>query len=203
MIAVHLLTLAVLATSPQQADAAQPVDAGCVALLLPSVEGVEDSIEVATSVRSIFQSYLTGPSIKSIELEARLSSQAAQEARLKGCTKILTVTLVRKQSGGGGSKLGAVAHAAGSTAGYIPLPSYGAAAAVGAARSGAEAVASVARTTRAKDEFTMTYRVDTADGGAIVPLKTEKAKAKTNGEDLLTPLIARASDAVANAVAKR
>src|SRR6185503_8195167 len=99
MIAVHLLTLAVLATSPQQADAAQPVDAGCVALLLPSVEGVEDSIEVATS----------GRSIKSIELEARLSSQAAQEARLKGCTKILTVTLVRKQSGGGGNKLGAVA----------------------------------------------------------------------------------------------
>ena len=204
MIALHLLTLAALATSPQQADAAaKPSDTGCVALLLPSVEGVEDSIEVATSVRSIFQSYLTGPSIRSIDLDARLSSQAAQEARLKDCTRILTVTLVRKQSGGGGNKLGAVAHAAGSTAGYIPLPSYGAAAAVGAARGGAEAVASVAHSTHAKDEFTMTYRVDTADGAAIVPLKTDKAKAKTNGEDLLTPLIARASDAVANAIAKR
>jgi hypothetical protein len=204
MIAVHLFALAVLATTPQQEPAAAQVpDTGCVALLLPSVEGVEDSVAVASSVRAIFQSYLTGPSIKSMELEARLASQAAQEARLKGCTRILTVTLVRKQSGGGGSKLGTVAHAAGSTAGYIPVPNYGTAAAIGAARSGAEAVASVAHTTKAKDEFTMTYRVDTADGAALVPLKTDKAKAKSNGEDLLTPLIARASEVVGAAVAKR
>jgi hypothetical protein len=203
MIALQLFALA-LALPPQQADAAaKPADTGCVALLLPSVEGVEDAVAVATEIRAIFQSYLTGPSLKSIDLEARLASQATQEARLKECTKILTVTVQRKQSGGGGSKTAAVAHAAGTTAAYIPLPNYGSAVAVGAARSGAEAVAGVARTTRAKDEFTMTYRVDTADGGAIVPLKTDKQKAKTNGEDLLTPMIARAADVVGTAVAKK
>jgi len=203
MIAVHVLALAVLATPLPKAAPAQPADSGCVALLLPSVEGVEDAVAVATSVRSIFQSYLTGPSLKSIELEARLPSQATQEAKLKGCTKILTVTILRKQAGSGSNKVGAVAHAAGTTAAYIPLPNYGSAVAVGAARGGAEAVAGVAHTTRAKDEITMTYRVDTAEGGAIIPLKTEKAKAKSNGEDLLTPLIARASDVVGTAVAKR
>src|SRR5262245_58086828 len=203
MIAPQLFALAILTTTPQPAPTAQAGDTGCVALLLPSVEGVEDATAVASSIRSIFQSYLTGPSIKSIELDAKLASQGAQEARLKECTKILTVTVVRKQSGGGGNKLGAVAHAAGTTAAYIPLPNYGTAAAVGAARGGAEAVAGVARTTKAKDEFTMTYRVDTAEGAAIVPLKTDKQKAKTNGEDLLTPMIARAADVVGTAVAKR
>jgi hypothetical protein len=49
----------------------------------------------------------------------------------------------------------------------------------------------------------MTYRVGTADGKVLVPQKTDKAKAKTDGEDVLTPLIARASDIVATAVAKR
>ena len=203
MIALHVFAIAVLATTPRQETAAKSADTGCVALLLPSVEGVEDATAVASSVRAIFQSYLTGPSLKSIDLDAKLASQAAQEARLKNCTKILTVTVVRKQAGGGGNKVGAIAHAAGTTAAYIPLPNYGSAVAVGAARGGAEAVAGVARSTRAKDEITMTYRVDTADGAAIVPLKTDKAKAKSNGEDLLTPLIARASDAVGAAVAKK
>jgi hypothetical protein len=202
MLALQLFALA-LAMPLQQADAPKPADTGCVALLLPSVEGVEDAVAVATEIRSIFQSYLTGPSLKSIDLEARLASQATQEARLKECTKILTVTVQRKQSGGGGSKTAAVAHAAGTTAAYIPLPNYGSAVAVGAARSGAEAVAGVARTTKAKDEFTMTYRVDTADGAPIVPAKTDKQKAKSNGEDLLTPMIARAADVVGTAVAKK
>jgi hypothetical protein len=202
MLALQLFALT-LAMPIQQADAAKPADTGCVALLLPSVEGVEDAVAVATEIRSIFQSYLTGPSLKSIDLEARLASQATQEARLKECTKILTVTVQRKQSGGGGSKTAAVAHAAGTTAAYIPLPNYGSAVAVGAARSGAEAVAGVARTTKAKDEFTMTYRVDTADGAPIVPAKTDKQKAKSNGEDLLTPMIARAADVVGTAVAKK
>src|SRR5262245_25201357 len=101
MIALQLFALTVLALPPHQAPAAQPADTGCVALLLPSVEGVEDSVAVASEIRAIFQSYLTGPSLKSMELEARLASQATQEARLKGCTKILTVTVQRKQSGGG------------------------------------------------------------------------------------------------------
>ena len=203
MIAVHLFALTLLSAMPQDPPAAAPVDSGCVALLLPSVEGVEDAIAVASSIRSIFQSYLTGPSLKSMELEARLASQATQEARLKGCTKILSVSVTRKQSGGGNSKLGAVARAAGSTAAYVPLPSYGAAVAVGAARNSAEAVASVAHTTHAKDEFTMTYKVETAEGVVLVPQKTDKAKAKSDGEDLLTPLIARASETVAAAVAKK
>lgn len=204
MIPLHALALSIALAIPQQGDAPKKATTACVALLLPSVEGVDgDATAVASSVRAIFQSYLTGPSLQSVPLEARLASQASEEARQKDCTTMLSVTVTRKASSGGGNKLGAIASAAGTTAAYIPLPSYGAAVAVGAARGGAEAVASVARTTHVKDEIRMSYKVTTADGATLVPLKSDSAKAKSEGEDLLTPLIARAADVVATAVSKK
>jgi hypothetical protein len=173
-----------------------------VALLLPSVEGVDDATAVATSVRSIFESYLTGPSLKSILLDARLASQANIEAKQKDCTTILTVSVTRKAGNYGPSKLSSVARAAGTTAAYVPIPTYGGAVAAGAARGGAEAVADVAYNTHAKDEVTMTYKVVSADGATLLAPKTISAKAKSNGEDLMTPLIAKASEAVAGTVVK-
>jgi len=203
MIPFHSFALVVLAGMPAQAPAATAAPAApqvCVALLLPSVQGVDDAIAVATSVRSIFESYLNGPSLKSVLLDARLASQANEEAKQKECPRILSVTVTRKASGNGPSKLGAMARAAGTTAAYIPMPNYGTAAAVGAARGGAEAVASVASGTHAKDEMTLSYKVATADGATLLPQKSDKAKAKSDGEDLLTPLISRAAEAVAAAI---
>jgi hypothetical protein len=198
------LAFAILSTLPPQAGAAARAgDTACVALLLPAVEGVDDATSVAMSVRSIFQSYLTGPSLKSVPLDARLASQANEEARQKDCTKILTVTVNRKPAGNGGSKLGTVARAAGTTAAYIPAPNYGSAVAMGAAVGSAEAVAGVASNTRAKDEMTLGYKVVTADGATVLAERSDKAKAKSNGEDLLTPLIAKASEVVAGAVTRK
>ena len=197
MIAAQLLVLAVLTAGPQ------PADTACVSLLLPSVTGVDDSTAVATSVRAIFESYLTGPSLKSVLLDAKLASQANEEAKQKGCTRILTVTVSRKAADNKPSTLSSVARAAGTTAACIPLPNYGSAVAVGAARGGAQAVADVAYHTRAKDEITLAYKLVTADGAMLMPERSDKAKAKSNGEDLLTPLIAKASEAVAGTIARK
>jgi hypothetical protein len=203
MYALPTLALVVAAALPLSAAPQAPAPGkACVALLLPSVEGVDDATAVATSVRSIFESYLTGPSLQSVLLDAKLASQASQEAKQKECTKILTVTVNRKAGSTGPSKAGALARAAGTTAAYVPLPNYGSAVAVGAARGGADAVADVAYRTQAKDEITMTYKIVTADGATLMPLKSESAKAKSNGEDLLTPLIAKASEAVAGVITK-
>jgi hypothetical protein len=197
MIAAHLIALAALVTTPPQAPAPQAPAKVCIALLLPSVEGVDDATAVATSVRTIFESYLTGPSLQSVMLDAKLASQANEEARQKECPRILNVTVTRKAGSTGPSKAGAIARAAGTTAAYIPVPSYGGAVAAGAARGSTQAVADLAYHTHAKDEVTMSYKVVTTDGATLLPLKSNSAKAKSNGEDLLTPLIAKASEAVA------
>jgi hypothetical protein len=199
MFALHSLALVLTAAMPVQAPPQAPVKV-CVALLLPSVEGVDDATAVATSVRSIFESYLTGPSLQSVMLDAKLASQANEEARQKECPRILNVTVVRKAGNTGPSKAGSLARAAGTTAAYIPIPSYGGAVAAGAARGGTQAVSELAYNTHAKDEVTMSYKVVTTDGTTLLPLKSNSAKAKSNGEDLLTPLIAKASEAVATAI---
>jgi hypothetical protein len=181
-------------------DKASPSPAApCIAIVMPSVDGVDDSTAVAMSVRSLFQSYLTGPSLRSIPLDAKLSSQANEEAIQKQCTKVLTVSLSRKSGGNGRSKVATAAQAAGTAAGYIPGGGI-AEIAVAGAEVGAQAIGSLASSTRAKDEMRIEYRVTTVDGAVVMSPKTDSRKARANGEDIVTPLVERAANAIAFAV---
>lgn len=181
---------------------AAKVDTVCVAIVLPTIEGATgDAAALAESVRAVFTSYLTGPSLKALPLEARLPSQASEEARQKDCARILTVAMVLKHGGGGHAFAGAVTRAAGNAAWYAPVSGVGGAIARGTAVAGAEAVATAATSTRAKDEMQINYRVTSPDGATILAPKTDKAKAKADGEDLVTPLVAKAAAVIATAAA--
>lgn len=195
LIAMGLLT-------PQQDRPSPASEAPCVAIVLPSVEGVDNSTSVAMSVRSLFQSYLSGPTLRSVALDAKLPSQANEEAIQKQCTKVLTVSLTRKAGGNGKSKVATAAEAAGAAAGYIPGGGIGEIAVAGAA-AGAQAIGSVASSTRAKDEMRIEYRLTTVDGAQVLAPKTDSRKAQSNGEDIVTPLVERASNAIAFVVTKK
>lgn len=198
-----LFILAAFATSSASQEKPSPAaDAPCVAIVLPSVQGVDDSTTVAMSVRGLFQSYLTGPSLRSIALDAKLPSQAYQEAIQKQCTKVLTVSLSRKAGGNGRSKVATAAQAAGTAAGYIPGGGIGEIAVAGAAAS-AQAIGSLASSTRAKDEMRIEYRVTTVDGAPVLATKTDSRKAQSNGEDIVTPLVERAANAIAAVVTRQ
>lgn len=188
----------------QEAAAPSPVAPDvCIAVVQPLVTGVEGQADaVATSVRNLFVSFLTGPSMKAVALEARLASQATEEARQKECSQVLTTTLEETHHGDH-SKLAGLTHAAGTAAGYVPYSGVGGAVTAGAAVGGTEAVSSVAYATRNKDEMTLDYTVTSIDGKTILPRKTDKAKAQTDGEDLITPLVAKAAQAIAAAVGKQ
>ena len=170
----------------------------CVAIVLPSVHGVEGSaVEVAGTVRDLFAAYLDGPSIQAVSLEARLPSQAMEEAKQGRCTHMLTVTMTRKRSGGGGGGLGrALGHGAGAAAWHIPGGGAAGAAARSAASSAAHAAASMAATTRAKDELRLEYRLVPLDGRGPTGTGKAEGKAKVHGEDLLTPLVETLSERV-------
>jgi hypothetical protein len=192
--------LATLLTLPAAA-AAQDDSAPCLALVLPSVQGVDGSaVDVATGLRDLFVSYLNGPALRTITLEARLPAQAAIEARQKNCDRMLLTTMVRKRDGGSG--LGSVlGQAAGTAAWHMP---YGTAGTVarGAAIAGAQAATTLASDTRRKDEVRLEYRIGTPDTVATAKPNSSKAKARADGEDLLTPLVERASAEIFGAVTK-
>ena len=175
----------------------------CIAVVQPLVTGVEGQADsVASAVRNLFVSFLSGPSMKAVPLDARLASQANEEARQKNCSAVLTTTL-QETHHGDHHKLADLTHAAGTAAGYMPYGGVGGAVAAGATVGGAEAVSSVAYATRNKDEMALDYTVTSTDGKAILPHRSDKAKAQADGEDLITPLVAKAAEAIAAAVGKQ
>jgi len=175
---------------------AQTPDVSCVALMMPSVQGVPGSAEeAATGVRDLLAKYLTGPSLKMVVLDSRLASQASAEAKEKGCEPILVSALTRK-SGGGGLRR-ALGQAAGASSWYLPGgASAGSAAARAAASVGLQTAASLASSTKAKDEMSLEYRLQSAAGDVSFGPHTERRKASVDGEDLLTPIVMRAAEAI-------
>jgi hypothetical protein len=184
------------------AQPAPPPAAACAAIAFPTVQGATGSATtIATAVRELFASYLQGPSIAVIQLDAKPSSQAAEEARQKSCDRILRISLSHKRGSAG--ILGRALGQAGATAAwYAPVGSVGAAATRGAVIAGAQAASEIASATRAKDEMRLEYRIDTPDGRVIVKPTEEKAKASADGEDLLTPLVQRSAESIASALLK-
>src|SRR5688500_18129078 len=103
---------------PSQSESRPP---SCVALTLPRVEGVDGSAtSFAVAVRDLFASFLTGPGIKTIQLDSRLASQAALEARDKGCEHVVLASVTRKRSTGSGVG-GVLGRAAGMSAARVPV----------------------------------------------------------------------------------
>jgi outer membrane lipoprotein SlyB len=174
-----------------------------VCIAPPDVEA-GDASGAADAVRETFTSYLTGPSMSVAKLESRLASQAREEAKSSRCPYVLftQVSHVRKTStsngllgrmAGSAVQQGAytVGSAMGSTVGRVAANAAGAAAGV--------AAYNYATTVKTKDELTLGTRLESASGQVLVD-RTEKRKAQSDGEDLLTPLVAKAAEAIATAV---
>jgi hypothetical protein len=160
--------------------------------------------EAANAVRETFTAYLTGPSLTVTPLTARLASQAREEAKQAACPYVLFASLKheRKQ---GNSMLGRVTGSAVEASAWelrgTASSAAGRVAANAAASAAAAAARSVAGNVKSKDEFTLDYRLEAGDG-TIVVKSAGKAKAESDGQDLLTPLVERAAEAVAAAVLK-
>jgi hypothetical protein len=174
----------------------------CIAIELPSVQGMEGSAtDVGSFLRDLFGSYLTGPSLQVVPLQARLASQAMEEAKQQSCSHVLMVTLSRKRGGGAFGRF--VGQAAGTASYYIPGGNLGSAVVRGAAIGSAQAVAALAASTRAKDEMQMEYRVSSPTGTTELGPKRDKLKAKVDGEDLLTPLVEKAAETIVATLVKK
>ncbi len=196
---VPLILAAVLAVAPAQdpAPAAQ-TETPCIGVLVPAVKGGDGSAtDAATAAQTLLVNYLSGPSLKVVPLEARLAAHGLEEARIKECGRVLIVTLTRKSTGGGGSRFGRIVGQAGSTAAWhLPGGSAGAAAARTAAAAGGQAVEELASGTRAKDEMRVEWKLVAADNGRQAGSGNDKAKAESDGEDLLTPLVHKMAEAI-------
>ena len=199
--AIILLTLTADVAAAQQEGAVTRI---CLAPA--SVEASSGNAAAAVdATRETFTAFLTGPSLKADPLKSRLESQAREEAKQAGCPWILFTSLKVVSKKSGGSVLGQMAASAAREGAYAAGQATGTTAgrvAGSAVYSGANQAAwNYATTTRHKDELTIGYRLEAADGSVLLD-KKEKRQAKADGEDLLTPMVQTASEQIV-AAAKR
>ena len=199
------LSLELLFTVPVALAAQTAPPAARICLAPATVEGNAGNPDTAMSaVRETFTSFLTGPSLSVTPLTARLESQVREEAKAATCPYLLLTTLKHEHKSSGGGLLGrtvgsaiqqgawSAAGSVGSTAGRIATDA--------AAQAAGAAAYNYATATKVKDELTLGYRLESGSGTVILE-KSDKRKAQADGEDILTPEVRKAAEAIAAAVA--
>jgi hypothetical protein len=162
-----------------------------------SVGDAISAADLAHAVQITLIQYLKGPKIDVIILDARLSSAIESEAKEKECDYVLNATVFHKKGGGGfGGMFGATLGSAiartgightGSTVGNI------------AGQVATQAIVSattVSSQLKAKDEISVDLKVNKLDSGTVLA-KQYKAKARSDGEDILSQVIEQAAEAIA------
>jgi hypothetical protein len=198
-------TCALLAVPFAAALAQNSPESARICLVPTSAQMVSGNTEAAiTAVRETITSFLTGPSLGVTPLKARLASQAREEAKQANCPFLLltTMKLQRKQDSkllrratGGAIEAGAWQAMGSARSTEARVVAGAAAASVGVAAR------DVAYSVRTKDELELTYRLESAAGVVLID-KTEKRTAKSDGEDVLTPVVEHASEAIAAVVTR-
>ena len=183
-------------------------------------QGNGASADVAEPVRQALMSYLKGPTIEVIALEARIPQQIAAEADVKSCAFVLYTDVAQVPKGGGMKMFKKLAP----IAGVLPLLGGGGMGNVGA-QMAASAVAQTAMqaqmadaqedamanamaaingaqksNVKAGDSLTVQYKL--VKHGQEQPAKADtiSGKAKSNGEDVLSPMIEAVAVAVVGSV---
>jgi len=176
-----------------------------IGLIVPTVQmNAGNAAQAAEALRNTFASFLNGPTIEVVTLSARLPAQAIDEARQSQCDYVLSASMTVKKGGGSGMFGRAIGNIAGSAAGHIP---GGGSAATGAARSaaitGVYTTAAIANSIKAKDDVSLEYKLDHVATNKTSVANKDKAKANSDGEDVIAPLVQKAAQAIVSTVSNK
>ena len=203
------------AVAPQTvaAPTAEPKREGVarIGLVVPKTPAVAGNpaagVDVSASVRDSFTSYLSGPTVETLLLEARTPAQINVEAQQKGCDFVLYVSVTQKKKTslfGNFIRIAAPAIATPAPVSGEPAePAKGNVA--GAAQQAGQSVlvAAAAGSVKAKDVVTLEYSLLAVNAKAPLVKNSVKAKANADGEDVLSPLIEEAATTITNALVKQ
>lgn len=210
--------LAALSSSPAFAQdttaAPAPAPAVRIGVVLPRAQlGQSNSgQDVSEPVRQLLMSYMAGPRLELVPLQAKIAAQVDAEAQSQNCTHVLYTSVEQKKAGKGmGGMLGMLGPAAsmlpgiGALGGNASMIAGVAAQAVSTAAiqsAQEDAIASLSQaqagSVRKRDEISLTYQFVTLGGGSRLE-ETLKAKAEEDGEDLLRPLAEQVATKTVNA----
>lgn len=184
-------------------------------------QGNNAGADYSTPVRNAEVALMSGPAIEIAALDSRVAMQLQAEAQQKQCDYILYSSVAVKHGGGG---FGRFAKFGGMAASMTPMGAamgggMGGAIAAQSAGMAASAAAQAAAMSaqqqalsqlsgfngqiKSKDEVTVQYQLVPAGSTSAVAQNSLKAKAKSDGEDVLTPLLQQTAANVLNSVSQK
>lgn len=201
-----LMFIAVLASAVINAQS--PANGGKVKIAIIPVKTVSvgegmDAQQLSMAIQNSLTEYLSSPAIELVAIEAKLPSAVMAEMKEKGVDFIITTTVVHKKGGGGfGKMFSKVAPVVGSV-----IPMAGVAGGMAGAVAGQVAstaimtAANASQNVKAKDAVELNVVMQKVSDGSNVWTKQLKGKAKSNGEDIISPMIEQAAQAIVDTAA--
>jgi hypothetical protein len=161
---------------------------GVVAVKPGNVAEGMNAQQLALAVQNTLIENLKATNVEAVPIEGSGGIQA--EAQQKECDYLVFANVSHKKGGGGfGSLMSSTAGKIASNVGY----GSGTAAAVA---TNAVVAATVAQNIKAKDEMTLDVRLERPGATTSTFAQQYKGKAKSAGEDIITPLVQQAAQAM-------
>jgi hypothetical protein len=163
-------------------------------------EGLNAS-ELSAAVQNTLTQYLKDPKLEVVALEARLPSAIEAEAKEKECDYVIYASVSHKKGGGGFGGMfggGGGLSMLSSTVGY----GGGRAGVVAAQVATQAATVAMSQNIKAKDEITLDVKLQGLGTTTNALAKQYKGKAKSAGEDIITPVVEQAAQAIADVARK-
>lgn len=150
--------------------------------------------DLAAAVNNTLGEYLKGTKIELVPLEAKLAAVVESEAKQKECDFILYMNVSHKKGGGG---FGGFGKALGAAVAQTGGGSWGSTTAnvVGSVAANTIVAATVSQNVKSKDEIALEVRLQKF-GGATVLTQQFKAKAKSDGDDIISKAVEQAAQAI-------
>jgi hypothetical protein len=176
-------------------------------------QGNNSQADYGTSIRNAIIYVMNGPAVEIAALDARLPMQVQAEAQQKQCDYILFSSITVKHGGGGFGKfmkagnmaanltpMGAMAHGMG---GMLASQAAMQTVAMTAQQQAMNQLAGFNGQIKSKDDVTVEYQIFPTGQTQAKLESSLKGKAKSDGEDVLTPLIQQAANSILTEVTKK
>lgn len=153
-------------------------------------------------IQNTFGEYVKTPQIELVQLEAELPTAIDAEAKQKECDYVVFANANYKKGGGG---FGAFGKMVGNVVAQTGGGNWGNTTAnvAGAVAANAIVAATLAKDVKSKDELSLDLKVQPTGNSNAVLAKQFKAKAKSDGDDIITAVVEQASRAIVASVAAK
>ena len=158
--------------------------------------------DLAATIQNTLGDLLKGTKIEVVQLEARLASAQADEARQKECDYILLATASHKKGGGGGFGFGKMLA---QTVGQTGIGHTGSVAGNIAGQVATTAIvtaSSFSSNVKNKDELTLDLKLTSIADNIVALARQFKAKAKSDGDDIISTVLEQAAQAILDTAGK-